>query len=255
MKKIKLIYILINIFFLNASFGQHYNVSNAHSHNDYQNPIPFFTAHEQGFGSIEVDIFYYNDSLFVGHTFGDIQKKRTLQALYLEPIKNKILVNNGYPYADSVMPLQLLIDIKTDPNRTINKLVQILNTYTTIINANKIKIVITGNRPKANEFKSYPNYIYFDGDLDKDYTTSELNKIGLFSADFTNYSKWNGKDMMVNADYEKIDSIINSTHQKGKKIRFYASPDYLNAWQQFVKLKIDYINTDHIEQLGMYFKH
>jgi alkaline phosphatase len=79
MKKRKLNTILLitilSIVFFKASYGQNYTVSNAHSHNDYENPIPFFTAYGQGFGSIEADIFYFHDSLFVGHTFPDIQKK------------------------------------------------------------------------------------------------------------------------------------------------------------------------------------
>ena len=254
MKITKPITLLLAILIFNTAFSQNYTPSNAHSHNDYENPIPFFTAYEQGFGSIEADIFYFNDSLFVGHTFGDIQKKRTLQAFYLDPLKNKINANHGYPYADSTLPLQILIDIKTDPIRTLQKLVALLDTYSSIINAGKIKIVITGNRPKPNEFANYPNYIYFDGDLDKAYSATELAKIGLFSADFTNYSKWNGKGIMVKTDREKIDSIITGTHQKGKKIRFWASPDYLNVWQQFIKMKVDFINTDHIVALGQFLK-
>jgi len=254
MKISQLTSLLLFILFFNLANGQNYTSCNAHSHNDYENPVPFFTAYGQGFGSIEADIFYYHDSLFVGHTFGDIQKKRTIQTWYLDPLKNKIESNHGLPYADTTLPLQLLIDIKTDPYKTLNKLVELLNAYTSIIKARKVKIVITGNRPKPNEFGTYPSYIYFDGDLDKNYTVSELTKIGLFSADFTNYSKWNGKGIMVKADREKLDSIINSTHQKGKKIRFWASPDYLNAWQQFIKMKIDFINTDHIEALGNFLK-
>jgi alkaline phosphatase len=252
MKYFKLKCILVVLVFCKLTYSQNYTPSNAHSHNDYENPIPFFTAYDQGFGSIEADIFYFNDSLFVGHTFGDIQKKRTLQTFYLDQIKNKLIANHGLPYADSSKSLQLLIDIKTDPNKTLQKLVAILDTYSSIINAGKIKIVITGNRPKPIEFENYPSYIYFDGDLDKKYSSNELAKIGLFSADFTSYSQWNGKGIMVKADREKIDSIINSTHQKGKKIRFWASPDYLNAWQQFIKMKVDYINTDHIVALAKF---
>ena len=74
MKITKPITLLLAILIFNTAFSQNYTPSNAHSHNDYENPIPFFTAYEQGFGSIEADIFYFNDSLFVGHTFGDIQK-------------------------------------------------------------------------------------------------------------------------------------------------------------------------------------
>ena len=30
-----------------------YKVSNAHSHNDYEQKVPFLTAYNEGFGSIE----------------------------------------------------------------------------------------------------------------------------------------------------------------------------------------------------------
>jgi alkaline phosphatase len=255
MKNIKTILVAAGILLLNSAMSQNttlYSTYNAHSHNDYENPIPFFTAYENNFGSIEADIFYFNDSLIVGHVFADIAKKRTLQSLYLDPINNKIKINNGYPYKDTTKTLQLLIDIKTDPERTIGRLVSLLNTYPAIIQSNKLKIVITGNRPSPNKFNQYPNYLFFDGDLGKSYNNDELLRIGLFSADLSEYTNWNGKGIMVKQDQHKIDSIINSVHLLGKKIRFYGSQDYINAWQQFIKMKVDFINTDHIVELGKF---
>ena len=257
MKNIKRILVFTSILILNNAISQNttmYSTYNAHSHNDYENPIPFFTAYENNFGSIEADIFYFNDSLFVGHVFGDITKKRTLQSLYLDPLNNKIKINNGFPYKDSTKTLQLLIDIKTDPDRTIGKLVNLLNTYSAIIQSGKLKIVITGNRPSSNKFNQYPSYLFFDGDLGKSYSNYELSRVGLFSADLSEYTHWNGKGVMVKQDQHKIDSIIKSVHLKGKQIRFYGSPDYINAWQQFIKMKVDFINTDHIVELGKFLK-
>ena len=256
MKHFKIIIIFACTLLSNTMFSQQvrYSTANAHSHNDYENASPFFAAYNQNFGSIEADIFYFNDSLFVGHTFSDIQKKRTLDAYYLEPLNKKLIANLQHPYSDSNKSLQLLIDIKTDPARTIHKLIEQLNKFKNIITCKNIKIVITGNRPKQNEWIDYPNYIYFDGDLDKKYTPDELSKIGLFSADFTLFSNWNGKGIMVKADRIKMDSIINTVHQKGKKIRFWASPDYPNSWIQFIKMKVDYLNTDHIEELGIFLQ-
>jgi alkaline phosphatase len=253
MRNIKIILVLVGISILQTANSQSpkiYSTSNAHSHNDYENPIPFFTAYENNFGSIEADIFYFNDSLIVGHVFADIAKKRTFQSLYLDPINNKIKINNGYPYKDTTKTLQLLIDIKTDPDRTIGKLVSLLNTYPAIIQSGKLKIVITGNRPSPNKFNQYPSYLFFDGDLGKHYSDYELSRIGLFSADLSEYTHWNGKGIMVKQDQHKIDSIIHSVHDLGKKIRFYGSPDYINAWQQFIKMKVDFINTDHIVELA-----
>jgi alkaline phosphatase len=227
---------------------------NAHSHNDYENTNPFYAAYNEMFGSIEADIFYFNDSLFVGHTFPDVQKKQTLQALYLNPLNKKLIENKANPYLDSTLTLQLLIDIKTEPVKTIQKLITVLNSYPNLIQNHKIKIVITGNRPKSSEFSQYPNYLYFDGDLDQVYSKNELTRIGLFSADFSKYSGWNGKGIMVKADRAKIDSIVNAVHHLDKKIRFWASPDYSNAWLQFIKMKIDFINTDHIVELAKYLR-
>jgi len=248
------IFALLLVFTPSIAQQNRYSAANAHSHNDYENSNPFFGAYDQNFGSIEADIFYYNDSLFVGHILSDIKKKRTLQELYLEPLNKKLIANNNFPYADTAMQLQLLIDIKTDPERTIRKLVDVLNNYPFIISSKNIRIVITGNRPNQKEFTNYPSYLYFDGDLDKTYTQQALTKIGLFSADFTQYSNWNGKGIMVKADRYKIDSIINAVHNKNKKIRFWASPDYINAWRQFIKMKVDYLNTDHIVELGTFLK-
>ena len=257
MKNIQIV--IATLFIINVGFGQttnysiNYSTSNAHSHNDYENQNPFFTAYENNFGSIEADIFYIQDSLYVGHVLGDIAKKRTLQNFYLDPLNKKINENRGHPYKDSSQVLQLLIDIKTDPYRTLQRLVTVLNQYPLITAANKVKIVITGGRPKPSEFINYPKYIYFDGDLEKKYANDELARIGLFSADFTNYSVWNGKGIIVKEEKIKIDSIINAVHTLGKQIRFYGSPDFLNAWQQFIKMKVDFINTDHIVELAKFF--
>ena len=254
MKYLKIVVHLLFLFLVNTTFSQQFNytTTNAHSHNDYENANPFFTAYDNNFGSIEADIFYFKDSLFVGHVFGDIAKKRTLQNFYLNPLTKKIQENHGNPYADSTKTLQLLIDVKTDPYNTLNKLINVLNEYPAIIGSNKVKIVITGGRPKPNEFINYPTYLFFDGDLENKYSNLELNRIGLFSADFAQHAVWNGKGVMVKEEQAKIDSIIESVHALGKKIRFYGSPDFLNAWQQFIKMKVDFINTDHIVDLAKF---
>lgn len=254
MKLIKFIFIFISIFFTKANNAQQvaYSVANAHSHNDYENAIPFYTAYDQNFGSIEADIFYYNDTLWVGHVFGDIKKKRTLEDLYLHPLKEKLKTNNNFPFADSTKELQLLIDVKTDPQITLKKLITVLNSYPEITNTPKIKIVITGNRPLPKYFDQYPAYMYFDGNLNTSYSNETLKRIGLFSADFGAYSNWNGKGILVKATQKQLDSIIATIHSLHKKIRFYGTPDFLNAWQQFINMKIDFINTDHIVELARY---
>src|SRR5690349_23478516 len=87
-----------------------YTTANAHSHNDYEQPIPLLTAYNEMFGSIEADIFWYNGELLVAHTAKELSLHRTLEDLYLKPIRDFIQKTNGHAYADSTRKLQLMID-------------------------------------------------------------------------------------------------------------------------------------------------
>ncbi|MFC4231291.1 alkaline phosphatase [Parasediminibacterium paludis] len=230
----------------------HYTVANAHSHNDYVNPQPFTTAYQAQFGSMEADIFLWNDSLIVGHTLNDIKYKRTLEQLYLNPLAKQVTANKGYPYKDTSRHLQLLIDIKTQAVNTLQSLIQHLAKYPQLIASSHIHIVITGNRPEANAFVQYPSFIMFDGNIGSDYSEAALSKIALLSDDLTNYTKWKGNEPIPAKDKMVVDALVTKVHNLHKNIRFWASPDTEIAWQQLMQMHVDYINTDKIELLAAY---
>src|SRR5258707_14262540 len=100
-----------------------YSVANAHSHNDYNNPIPFYEAYTNGFGSIEADILLQDGILYIGHNKEDIKYKRTLEDYYIRPLSAGVQKNSGHAYTDSSKTLQLLIDIKTDSIATLDTLI------------------------------------------------------------------------------------------------------------------------------------
>jgi alkaline phosphatase len=248
--------IFIVVFVLIVSFIKaqpvHYTVSNAHSHNDYEQKRPFWLAYNHGFGSIEADIFLLDDSLFIAHDTIELKKRRTLEAFYIEPLANVVAKNGGYPYADSTKPLQLLIDIKTDSIHTLGKLISVLQKYPTLINNQTIKFVITGNRPDESLFTSYPSFIYFDGELFKNYSEEALTRISLLSDDFQTYIHWNGTRTLTPNQMRVLITAVNKAHKLNKPVRFWDSPDFINAWKQFMHLGVDYINTDHIAKLSFF---
>jgi len=247
--------LLLMIIFLTAhAQPAHYSVANAHAHNDYVHPHPFVTAYGEAFGSIEADIFLEHDSLMVSHELKDTQSNRTLQKLYLNPLLQKVQENNGYPYPDTNRSLQLLIDIKTDSLSTLKKLVEVLRGYPAIINQQKIRITITGNRPLYSLFTSYPPFIWFDGELHKNYSAAALTRIVMMSDDFENYSKWNGQGVMPAADKREVNAGIAKSHRLNKPVRFWDAPDLPNAWKQFESQGVDYINTDKLKELSNFFK-
>lgn len=232
-----------------------YTTANAHSHNDYEKPAPLRAAFNEGFGSVEADLHLINDTLWVAH---DKPKPGTVvptfDKLYLQPLNNEIAQHAGFPYADHTKKLQLLIDLKTTAIPTLNKLVTALQQYPALINNPNISFVISGSRPDSTTWDQYPAFIWFDGNLGQFYPAATMQRIALMSASFTKYSDWNGKGRLVAKEQDTLQKLIAAAHALGKPVRFWASPDNINAWNQLMKLKVDYLNTDSIVAMGAFLK-
>jgi alkaline phosphatase len=233
-----------------AAQPKNYSTANAHSHNDYENPVPFYTAYNARFGSIEADIFLENGKLFVAHDTNELKKHRTLEQYYLSPLLHFVQQNNGYAYPDSTAPLQMLIDIKTDSIHTLNKLIETLKQFPELISNSRVKWLITGNRPPPELFNSYPSFILFDGELSKKYSSRQMKKIVMISADFKNYVSWSGAGNINEQEKSILTKKINKTHRAHKPIRFWDAPDTINAWTELMRLHVDFINSDHINELS-----
>jgi len=228
-----------------------YTTANAHAHNDYEHPIPFYTAYYKNFGSIEADVFSRNGQLYVAHNEKDIDTARTLTRLYLQPLREMIRKNNGQPFKNG-QPLQLLIDFKTDSIVTMQTLVQQLQQYPDITSNPKVQLVISGSQPIPAQWAQYPAFILFDGKQSLTYNNAQLDRVPLCSYDLKGYTQWNGKGVMVKADRQRVQELIDSVHQLHKKIRFWATPDNVNTWITLANMGVDYIGTDHVEALAAF---
>ncbi|HEY4205170.1 MAG TPA: phosphatidylinositol-specific phospholipase C/glycerophosphodiester phosphodiesterase family protein [Puia sp.] len=232
-----------------------YTVSNAHSHNDYEQKVPFWLAYNEGFGSIEADIFLRQDSLVVAHSTKELALQRTLEAWYLDPLLAGVRKHGGRPYGAAGGVLQVLIDIKTDSIHTLDRLIEVLKKYPELTGNPNIKFVITGNRPSPSLWPTYPAWIWFDGVLSDTYDKTAMARVVMLSDDFKVFSKWNGIGAIPAADLERIEAGISKAHEWKKTVRFWDAPDLTNAWDQFMHLGVDYINTDHIAALSEYLHH
>src|SRR3954467_9283840 len=89
----------------------------AHAHNDYEHARPLLDALDHGFCSVEADIWLTPDGLLVAHDRKDIKPGRTLEALYLDPLRERVKANGGRVYRERPA-FSLLIDVKTDADAT-----------------------------------------------------------------------------------------------------------------------------------------
>jgi alkaline phosphatase len=242
-------------FYSKAQNPKTYTTSNAHSHNDYEQKIPFYSAYYQHFGSVEADVILRSDTLFVAHQESDMHGDRTLESLYLEPLAAMIKKNNGQLFKEDKQSIQLLIDLKTPSAQTMPVLVKALQRYESILAPKgPVKVVLSGNTPSPEDFEKFPAFVYYDGRPEVNYTPAQLERIGLISQSFYKYTRWNGKGVLIEKDKKAIETVINQVHRQGKKIRFWATPDQINTWKVLMNLGIDFINTDHVEELGAYLR-
>ena len=119
----------------------------AHSHNDYQHERPLFDALDRGFCNIEADVHLVDGQLLVGHDPEDVDPKRTLQALYLDPLQRTIAERQGNIFPGG-QRLTLLIDFKTDGPATYATLAQAVKPY---------KAFLAGRRDRQYNL-SYPQH-------------------------------------------------------------------------------------------------
>jgi len=236
----------------------------AHAHNDYLHKNPLFDALENGFTSIEADIHFVNGNLYVAHEREEIVEGFTLQSVYLNPLHEIIEKNNGYVYNHDI-PLILFIDIKTDADSTYTALKKVFKEYSEIFTYYKddelirgaIIVIISGNRPKDLLYKSQFRYAGYDGRLE-DLGSNHTNlMIPMISENWKKYFKWDGKFEMPTTEYERLENIINQTHNENRKVRFWAtdvdsSSDQIKIWEKLLDAGVDLINTDKLVEFRNY---
>lgn len=221
-----------------------------HSHNDYKQNVPFWKAYAAGAASIEADVHLRNDTLFVAHDNKDIQRTRTLNNLYLNPLYQLFVEKSIQP-----RPFQLLIDIKTEAYSSLKKLVELLSPLKEMLypaNPDGVKIVISGSRPIAADYNKYPDFIFFDWQsMD---VPENIEKVALVSLNFRNVSTWDGEKPLTGKEKTTLQRAISRMKALDKPIRFWASPDNAVAWKTLADLDVDFIGTDKPDEAVLFSK-
>ncbi len=233
----------------------------AHAHNDYLHDPPLQAALEHGFASVEADIFLVGDKLCVAHDPDKVKPERTLQSLYLEPLRQRVKANDGRVYRGGSRFL-LFIDIKTAAGPTYQKLHETLAGYRDMLVAfspqgrkdGAVLVVVSGNRP-LELMKSQPvRYAGCDGrltDLDSD---APADLIPLISDQWSRHFTWRGDGPMPEQERQKLSDIVQKAHARGRLVRFWATPDGRSTgreavWQEQLSAGVDLLNSDDLQGL------
>jgi hypothetical protein len=224
---------------------------NAHAHNDYEHKLPLFDALQNGFISVEADVHVLNSKLLVGHDQVN-EHSPSLERLYLAPL-DSLLKQNGMIYASTTRPFYLMIDIKTDGDKTYRILQTLLKKYPSL-NCTKnfcpVKIFLSGNRPIDIILKEGYAGFALDGrpgDVGESFQTELMPVI---SDTYSNWSNWPAKSMAKAEDLSRVCALATQVHAEGKLLRLWAIPDNELAWQALLDAGVDLINSDRLKELN-----
>lgn len=231
-------------------------LSQAHAHNDYAHQRPLFDALAQGFCSVEADIFLVDDKLLVGHTPFDLTASRTLQRLYLDPLRERVRKNKGRVFAAGPQ-FTLLIDIKSEAATTYRALAAVLAAYRDILTEVRdgklipraVTVVISGNRSQELIAADSPRFAGIDGRLSDLDSNLPGHLLPLISDRWTSHFRWRGEGPMPASEKQKLHDIVRKAHQAGRRIRFWATPEKATVWSELREAQVDHINTDNLKGL------
>jgi hypothetical protein len=228
----------------------------AHAHNDYEHPRPLFDALAQGFCSVEADIYLVDGQLLVAHNRSDVKPERTLEKLYLDPLRARAKSSNGQIYPEGP-PFWLLIDVKTEAKSTYSALHPVLERYADILSVTTdgrserkwVTVVISGNTARDAIKNQTRRYAAIDGRPPDLETDAPAHLVPWVSESWTKLFKWTGDGPMPAAEKAKLREFVGKAHQQGRLVRFWATPEKSAVWEELQTTGVDLINTDKLADL------
>lgn len=253
-----LLFTALNSLVLN---GQAKPIPYAHAHNDYEHRRPLFDALDHGFTSIEADVYLIDGELYVSHNTPRRKKKRrTLEALYLQPLQRIVQANGGQVFQGYEGPFYLMIDIKSEAEAAYAVLKKQLYAFHQILtsyqngakNPGAVTVFLSGNRPISTVASDSIRLVALDGrpdELGKGYPSSLMPVI---SDNYNKHFNWQGNGAMPEAERQRLQALAQEAKAEGKLLRLWASPENENTWRILLEAGVGLINTDSLARLMIF---
>jgi hypothetical protein len=236
-------------------------LAQAHAHNDYEHDRPLLDALDHGFTSVEADIYLIDGALLVAHDRRDVKPDRTLQKLYLDPLRQRVQANGGSVYPGG-KPFYLLIDLKSEGESTYAALDKVLAEYADILSSvhngkeepKAIQAVISGACPRETITAAKTRYAGIDGRMGDLESDAPAHLMPLVSDRWGAHFKWRGKGAISPEEQAKLKQAVEAAHAHGRRIRFWATPETVEAWTVLQAAGVDHINTDNLAGLEAFLR-
>ncbi|MEO8334000.1 MAG: phosphatidylinositol-specific phospholipase C/glycerophosphodiester phosphodiesterase family protein [bacterium] len=230
----------------------------AHAHNDYEHARPLFDALERGFNGVEADVHLVDGRLLVAHSRDSVDATRTLESLYLAPLRAYVQAHGGraYPGAE---PLTLLIDVKSDSERTYVVLDSLLRRYADMFTIyaggevvdGPIVAIISGERAIGTMRRARVRFAGIDGRMSDLVESPRVSRavMPLVSDSWDRITTWKGSGEMPPNVRRDVERVVAHAHAQGQRVRFWGTPDNEVVWRVLLDANVDLIGADDLDAL------
>jgi endonuclease/exonuclease/phosphatase family metal-dependent hydrolase len=238
----------------------------AHSHNDEWDgraggPKPvshwLIDALDQGFGSIEVDVWLSGGALKVGH---DAPTAETLAARYLQPLQNRVTANAGSVYRGYTRPVNLVVEIKNYSPAALNRLSTELAPYAGMLYRlqngqlvpGPVRIILTGGVDAFALSLQKTRSVFADGpkEFPDDGQPYENTTMPILNLQWSKVTSWRGDGVPPRQVSEALAREARRAHTEGRELRLWDTPQTYWSYQALLMSDVDYIETDEPAALG-----
>lgn len=236
-------------------------LTNAHAHNDYAHSRPLLDALDRGFCSFEADVWLVGGRLLVAHDMEELRGDRTLEALYLDPLRARALANGGrlFPLGPECT---LLVDVKSDAVATYEALRGVLDHYADVltefrpgrVERRAILVVVSGNTASTAMAADEVRRAAVDGRLLDLRSEASPELVPWISIDWDQAFTWAGEGPMPESEARILRELSASARDHGRRLRFWNTPDRTEVWQALWDAKVDLIGADDLAGLEAFLR-
>lgn len=236
-------------------------IYNGHSHNDYTRKRPLLDALDNGFMSVEVDVFLRKGDIKVAHTSWGIKKKKNLKNLYLEPLRKRVKENGGSVYAGEDCEFVIMIDLKDNGPEIMQVLNEQLTEYAELFTSygkggkkqGPVRIVLSGGPSKDLVTQYDPRLMSMDEHVSGFDRKNNMALSPRVSARYGSIFNWSGNGPMPEEEQKLMKELVVNAHMYGKKVRFWATPANEAVWKAQLDAGVDWINVDDLAHFRKFY--
>jgi hypothetical protein len=230
-----------------------------HAHNDYEHQRPLFDALEQGFDSVEADVWLDGADIGVSHTGAPF--RGSLRTLYLDPLAERV-ARQGFVQA-AARPFYLWVDLKQGDLALQERLVSQLSAYEFLTRftddgverAGPVAVILTGvdEAKKALAARAAPRTYQRDSNFYSPSDPPADARWSAYAVPYSGFLTWSGAGQVPERQRQQLQNLVNGAHLLGRKLRIYGCPETKPWWRLAKEVGVDFVGGDDLTGIANIF--